>query len=67
MRRKLLSVPEAATCIGHSPGTLRNRSSRGRLPLRYGKSGRKVLTDMRELEEWIDRLPLFGGTQGQEG
>jgi excisionase family DNA binding protein len=65
MKRRLLSVPEAAAYIGHSPGTLRNQISRGELPFRYIKSGRKVLIDQRELDEWIERLPRLGGEPGQ--
>ncbi len=61
MGKRLLSIPEAAEYIGHAPGTLRNRISRGDLAFRYIRHGRKVLVDQRDLDRWIDQLPRIGG------
>ena len=63
MGKRLLSIPEAAEYIGHAPGTLRNRFSRGDLPFRYIRHGRKVLVDQRDLDRWIDQLPRQGGSR----
>ena len=63
MSKRLLSIPETATYIGHAPSTLRNQLYRGEFPFPYIKRGKKVLVDQRDLDRWIDRLPRLVGRQ----
>ena len=59
-QKRLFNIEEAAQYIGHSPGTLRNQISQGKLPFPFVKIGRKVLVDRLDLDKWISKLPRFG-------
>jgi len=59
--QRLMDTNECAEYIRHSPGSIRNMISKGTLPFKYIKQGRKVLFDRRDVDRWIDGLPRFGG------
>jgi len=51
--RRLLSLPEAASYLGLSSWTVRELTWRGKLPV--VRITRKLLFDLRDLDELIDR------------
>jgi hypothetical protein len=53
---RLLSVDDAAEYLGISPGTFRG------LGIVTVRIGMRVLYDIRELDEYVDRLSPTGGT-----
>jgi excisionase family DNA binding protein len=53
IRRRLLSLPEAAEYLGLSPWTVRELAGKGRLPC--VRITRKLLFDLRDLDALIDR------------
>jgi excisionase family DNA binding protein len=51
--RRLLTLPEAAMYLGLSPWTVRDLTWKGRLPV--VRITRKLLFDLRDLDELIDQ------------
>ena len=59
--KRLLSVQEAAPYVGLSPQTIRNQISNGSIPFRYTKIGKLVRFDVKDLDDYINNLPRYGG------
>jgi hypothetical protein len=61
---RLLNIEQAAYYLGMAPKTLRNRISRkaeNPIALRHKKLGRKVVFDIRDLDEYADNVPYADG------
>lgn len=59
--KRLLTVREAAAYVGLARGTLHNRicpSSKDPFPVRPKRIGRRVLFDIRDLDAYVDGLPI---------
>jgi len=53
-QRRLITTREAANILRTSPGQIANLRLRGEGPP-YLKFSRRVLYDMKDLEQWLDR------------
>ena len=59
VRPRLLQIPDAATYLGIASKTLRNRigpKAPDPFPVRPKRIGRRVLFDVRDLDEYVDSL-----------
>jgi excisionase family DNA binding protein len=53
LQKRLYSVKEAAPYLGRSVTALREMLWAGKLP--YIKDGRRILLDIRDIDEWIEK------------
>lgn len=56
--RRLCSVAEAARYLAVSTWTVREMVWRGDLP--HLRQGRRILLDLRDLDDWVDRAKMRG-------
>lgn len=63
IRPRLLSIEQTAGYLGVSPKTIRNRlgpKAPNPFPVRPKRIGRRVLFDVRDLDNYVDSLPYDG-------
>jgi excisionase family DNA binding protein len=53
LRKRLYTIPEAAEYLGRSPWAVRSMVWAGKLPA--VKDGKRILVDVYDLDQWIDR------------
>ncbi len=59
--KRFLTISEVAELLRSTPGSIRAQCCRRKIP--FVKVGRKVLFDVREIEQWIRRVPAVEATR----
>jgi len=53
---RMIDINDLATRIGLKPQTIRNKLNCGSFPIKTKKIGRKLLWDIRDVDEFLDGL-----------
>jgi len=64
MEKRLLSVRELSEYVGLSPQTIYNKINRGNFPIPYKKVFRLLKWEMKEVNDFLNKLALQGGDAG---
>jgi predicted DNA-binding transcriptional regulator AlpA len=59
-KKRMLNTEELACYIGLSPQTIRNKFHAGDFPIPAKRIFRRVLWDIKDVDQYLDRLPKIG-------